>query len=68
MTAEANFWHPHFLQCEFYGNFHPLIKMMAEAYGINYFILVAAAKKCLQMFLLSLPLPPIYLRVYWSLV
>ena len=44
MMAEANSWHPHFLQCEFYGNFHPLIKMMEEAHSINYFILMEEAK------------------------
>ena len=67
-VAEAKFRHPHILQCAFCGIFHPLIKMMAEAHGINYFILVAEAKFFLEMFLLPLPLPPIYLRVYWSLV
>ena len=44
MMAEANFWHPHFLQYGFYGIFHPLIKMMAEAHSITYFILMAEAK------------------------
>ena len=44
MMAEANFWHPHFLQCEFYGNFHPLIKKMEEAHSINYSILMEEAK------------------------
>ena len=43
-VAEAKFRHPHILQCAFCGIFHPLIKMMAEAPDINYFILVAEAK------------------------